>query len=269
MLPQTQRRLSQLRLNRGGEKNLLHHKTQNSREAGMSRTIEVAALSALVLSNPETATLVKSVLVAHGFNVVNADDASAAMDLCKRQRFDLAVYDTEISGTLGLTANGNHAFLPRVAIGLLPATDQPISARLHFLVRKPVGTELFSRTVKAAFAPIAADRRASLRQHVSVSASECALFHRGAQRKLEGVRVVNLSLSGACLHAPEMLPQGASIEAAFTLPGTDLLLHVLGKIVWAHSSGRCGVQFAPLHSHDQQNLENWLDAVLPGSPLPV
>jgi len=235
----------------------------------MSQSGEMAALSALVLSNPENATLVKSVLVAHGFQVVNADDATAAMDLCKRQRFDLAVYDTEISGTLGLAGNGSPAFLPRVAIGLLPATDQPISARLHFLVRKPVGKELFSRTVKAAFAPIAVDRRASLRQQVSVSASECTLFHHGGRRKTEGVRIVNLSLTGMCLHAQEMLPQGASIEAAFTLPGTGLLVRTVGRIVWAHSSGKCGVQFDRLNSGEQQKLEDWLDAVLPDSPLPV
>lgn len=235
----------------------------------MPRAIDMATLSALVLSNPESATLVESVLAAHGFRVVSADNAATAMDLCKRQRFDLAVYDTEISGTLGLTGNGSPAFLPRIAIGLLPATDRPISARLHFLVRKPVGTELFSRTVKAAFAPIAADRRASLRQQVSVSASDCTLFHHGGRRKMEGVRVVNLSLTGMCLHAQEMLPQGASMEAAFTLPGTDLLVRTIGRIVWAHLSGRCGVQFGRLDSPEQQKLEDWLDAVLPDSPVLV
>ena len=242
---------------------------QNSEEVSMPRAVDVAALSALVLSNPESATLVESVLAAHGFQVVSAHDAATAMDLCKRQRFDLAVYDTEISGTLGFAGNGSPAFLPRVAIGLLPATERPISARLHFLVRKPIGAELLSRTVKAAFAPIAADRRASLRQQVSVSASECNLFHYGERRMVEGSRVVNLSLTGMCLHAQEMLPQGASVEAAFTLPGTDLVVRTVGKIVWAHSSGRCGVQFDRLNSPEQQKLEDWLDAVLPGSPLPV
>jgi hypothetical protein len=263
------RQLPLLRLNRGGSKKLMNRIRENSREVGMSRTIEVAALSALVLSNPESATLVKSILVAHGFHVLNADNAGVAMDLCKRQRFDLAVYDTEVSGTLGLVGNGSPAFLPRVAIGLLPATDRPISARLHFLVRKPVGKELFSRTVKAAFAPIAADRRASLRQQVSVPASECAVFYHGGRRNLEQVRVVNLSLSGMCLHAPEMLPQGASIEAAFALPGTDRMVRTVGRIVWAHSSGRCGIQFEQLNPSEQQKLEDWLDAVLPGSLLPV
>jgi len=235
----------------------------------MAHAVEVAALSALVLSNPENAALVRNVLVAHGFQVLYVDDAISALEVCKHRRFDLAVYDTEINGTLGLAGNGSPPFLPRVTIGLLPATDRPISARLHFLVRKPIGKELLSRTVKAAFAPIAADRRASLRQQVSVPASECTVFHHGGRRKLEAVRVVNLSLTGMCLQAPEMLPQHSLIEAGFTLPETDLVVRTVGTVVWAHSSGRCGVRFGELDYNEQQKLENWLDGVLPGSPLPV
>jgi PilZ domain-containing protein len=242
---------------------------QNPKEVSMSPNIEAASLSALVLSHPQNAGLVKTVLVAHGFEVVDTSDASTALNLCKHRRFDLGVYDTEINGTLALATNPGPAFLPRVTIGLLPATDKPVSARLHFLVRKPVGTALLSKTVKAAFAPIAADRRARLRQQVSVAATECIVLDRACRKTLSGVRVVNLSLTGMCLHAPEMLPQHASLEATFVLPGTDLLVHVAGNVVWAHSSGRCGVQFGQLHSHDQRELENWLDSVLPVAPLLV
>jgi hypothetical protein len=230
---------------------------------------EATSLSALVLSHAEHAAVVKNVLVAHGFQVVHTEDASTAFDLCKHRRFDLAVYDTEINGTLGLATNRDPAFLPRVTIGLLPASDQPVSARLHFLVRKPVGTELLSKTVKAAFAPIVADRRASLRQQVSISANECTIIEHAGHRAMPAVRVVNVSLTGMCLHAPEMLPQHTRIEVAFKLPGTDLLVRVAGKVVWAHSSGRCGLQFAPLDSCEQQKLENWLDSVFLVTPLPV
>src|SRR5690242_15141685 len=101
MLPQMRRRLPRFRRNRAERRKLLMHVRRKSEEVSMPRAVKVAALSALVLSNPESATLVESVLAAHGFQVVSAHDAATAMDLCKRQRFDLAVYDTEISGTLG------------------------------------------------------------------------------------------------------------------------------------------------------------------------
>ena len=222
------------------------------------------SLSALVLANRDDAVLATGVLASHGFEVIDADNADAALELCRRRRFDLAVCDAEISGTMGITANSWSR--PRVTIGLLPSIDSPTGARLQFVLGKPLNMQLFSKTVRAAFAPIAADRRLTIRKRVCIKASKCRVVDNSGGRSFPTVTVANLSSAGMCLQAEEMLPQQATVEVEFELPWGSSQVRLIGRVVWAHSSGQCGVKFSGLDTGEQQKLDNWLDAVLPVVP---
>ena len=218
-------------------------------------------LSALVLAKREDAVLAAGVLASHGFEVTDVDNAAAALEFCKGRRFDLAVCDAEISGTMGLTANSWSR--PRVTIGLLPSVDSHTGARLQFVLGKPLSTLLLSKTVRAAFAPIAADRRLTIRKRVCIKAAKCKVVHNSEARSLPAVLVANLSSAGMCLQAEEMLPQQATVEVVFALPGGGSQVRLGGQVVWTHSSGQCGIKFSEVDRGEQRKLENWLDAVLP------
>jgi hypothetical protein len=70
---------------------------------------------------------------------------------------------------------------------------------------------------------------------------------------------LNLSLTGLCIQAHEMLPQEAVLELVFPLPSSNLTIQVIGKVVWSHSSGRSGVKFINIDPSDQHKLEDWAD----------
>jgi len=220
-------------------------------------------LSALVLANRDHAILVTRVLESHGFKVTRSVSADSAEEMCKRQRFDLAVYDHDVNGALELTGARHLSSRPRVAVGLYPLTktSQASQTRLHFVVHKPFTADLFAKTVKAAFGPIAAERRVSFRHQVDVAAS-CSFIHRGETRKLEEARIVNLSCTGLCLQGPEMLPQAAEIEVSFPLPSSQVTVRLAGTVIWAHASGRSGVKFTQLAPDEQHKLEDWLDSFI-------
>jgi PilZ domain len=222
-------------------------------------------LSALVLANDSDAVPVRAVLASHGYEVVDVENSSAAMELCKHQRFDLAVCDDDISGAMGITMNSWSR--PRVTIGLLPAINRRTAARLQFVLRKPVNTELFAKTVKAALAPIAADRRLTMRKKVYIKAAECTVNLGSDRRPIASVTIANLSSTGVCLQAPEILPRNATVELQFALPGRDSHVRLVGQVIWARDSGQCGVRFSKLDSSEQGKLEAWLDAVLTILPL--
>jgi hypothetical protein len=223
---------------------------------------ESAALSALVLANVHSAELVTKVLRSHNFDVVDTGNAMTASELCKHRRFDLGIYDGDVSGALGLAEPSGMSSLPRVAIGLLPAAGRDSAGtRLHFVVRKPIDPELFAKTVKAAFAPIACDRRLSFRHEALIDVSFCSLKHREKSRVLSGARILNLSLTGLCIQAGEMLPQEAVLETVFRLPSSNSTIQLIGKVVWSHSSGRSGVKFMNLDTSDQRKLEDWADSM--------
>ena len=108
-----------------------------------------------------------------------------------------------------LRSHGFEIRLPRVSIGLLKNASR-VFPGLHFVLPKPLSTDVFSRTVKAALGPIAADRRQSFRHQAHIDVASCCLLHGVRARPLSAATVVNLSLTGLCLQASEMLPQSAA-----------------------------------------------------------
>ncbi|HKW77109.1 MAG TPA: PilZ domain-containing protein [Terriglobales bacterium] len=226
-------------------------------------------LSALVLSDNTEAVLVNRVLESHGFRVERAQNAKAAETLCRGERFDLAVYDHSVSGAMELAGPRCPTSRPRVTVGILPAagTAESVSRRLHFVVRKPFSSDFFARTVKAAYGPIAADRRVSFRHQARIAVSSCTVDHHGERRSISGAQIVNISQTGMCLQTQEMLPQNAGLELGFAVPQRSIGLQVRGTVMWAHASGRAGVKFAQLKPADQRNLEDWLDSLLPNPEM--
>lgn len=227
----------------------------------------VSHLSALVLSGNAEAVLVNRVLESHGFRVERAQNAKAAETLCRGERFDLAVYDHSVTGAMELAGPRCPASRPRVTVGILPpaGASEKESKRLHFVVRKPFSSDLFARTVKAAYGPIAADRRVSFRHQVRIAISSCTLDHHGERRSIHSAHMVNISQTGMCLQTTEMLPQNAGLELDFAVPQRQVVLQVQGTVMWSHASGRAGVRFGQLEPADQRNLEDWLDSLAPTS----
>lgn len=238
----------------------------SSRELIRPDKLTASPLSALVVANRDHEILVTRVLELHGFKVTRSVSAVYAEELCKRQRFDLAIYDHDVNGALELAGSRHPSSQPRVAVGLYPVTrmHQVSGARLLFVVHKPFTADLFAKTIKAAYGPIAADRRMSFRHQMDVEAS-CTLLHRGELRKLEGTRIVNLSCTGLCLQGPEMLPQAAEAELSVPLPSSQVTVRLAGMVIWAHASGRTGIKFTQLDPEEQRKLEDWLDSLLPGA----
>jgi PilZ domain-containing protein len=234
-----------------------------------SSRISAAPLSALLLAKGEHRVLLTKVLESHGFTVATAVHVEVARLLCARERFDLAVYDQDVNGALDL-ARESRSSKPRVAVGLLQPGKalQVEGLRVHFLLHKPLTSDLFAKTLKAAYGPIAADRRASFRHLVNIEASHCNMLDRGDLRSVEGVRVVNVSQTGLCLQALEMMPQGATVEVGFTIPESDMTVQLSGTVIWAHASGRAGVQFSQLDPAEQRKLEQWHESVLPNFDTP-
>jgi PilZ domain len=226
------------------------------------RTTESSGFSALLVAKADQAAMVKRILLLHGFDVLLLPNAAAASELSKQRRFDLAVYDEAVHGALEL-ADYSKSSLHRVAIGLLADTrSSSVGVRLHFILRKPISVELFDKAVRAALAPIAADRRASFRHEANIQAISCLLHHRGSSRELRGASIVNLSLTGLCIYASEMLPQDGTVDLTFRLPPSYGNVHLNGTVVWSHSSGRCGVKFTSIDPLNQRKLEDWADGMV-------
>jgi PilZ domain len=221
-------------------------------------------LSALVLSsdNHAVTTCVKT-LESHGFSVSKTDSTKVAGELCRGKRFDVAIYDQDNSETPDLPEGSAVFSTPHVVLGLVTPDriKHARGKRIHFTVQKPFTSDFFSKTLKAAYGSIASSRRLSSRHQVCIPAITSSVAHRGEKRSLEAVTIVNVSHTGMCLQATEMLPQEGSIQLRFVLPSCQTIVQAAGTVIWAHGSGRAGIKLSALTPDSQAPFNDWLESM--------
>lgn len=226
-------------------------------------------LSALIFSSdPHTISRTTRILESHGFEVKRTDNHSAAEQLCRSSRFDLALYDLGCTGWNELL---HLRSAPRVVIGLAgPAQLRSALAKgIHFLLQKPFSDDLFTKTIKAAYGTIATDRLRSFRHQVSITPTSCKLFGDSQIKSLEKSRIVNLSQTGLCLETAEMLVQGSVLHVNFRLPGSGALIEMKATVIWAHASGRAGIKITEFICGSESLYNAWLTAMLPSAKEPL
>jgi hypothetical protein len=223
-------------------------------------------LSALVLStDTHASTNSASVLESHGFAVSKTDDAQTARELCRRKRFDLAIYDQDSSRELNAAGSAALFGTPHVVLGLVgpDGAGQPLGKRIHFVVQKPFTSDLFRKTLKAAYGAIALGRRLSSRYPVCIGSISSCLIHRGERRALKTATIMNISHGGMCVQTGEMLPQEANLQLRFSIPGRETIVEATGRVIWAHASGRAGIKLVRLSPEAQPHFGDWLDSLSP------
>jgi CheY-like chemotaxis protein len=222
--------------------------------------------SALLISNDAAAVGVTSKIL-NDYDV-KVDVARTAPDMAKmmqHRRYDLAVYDHDVPGATELASTHWIRNRPRLAMALIRSGDvKELNGRpIQLVVPKPFTSDLFVKSIRAAYSLIVKDRRAAFRLPVEIEASSSMLVFAGGGRPLENVKVVNLSQSGMRIEAGEPLPKGGLIAIQFLLPESKKLVRAKGTIIWSDESGKAGIKFGDIPAADRKNLYDWLSLRTP------
>ena len=189
------------------------------------------------------------------------DDALA---LIQTQEFDVIVVDWREIDNLGefvsaVRRSKRNADCVLVAIVRdLLDMRQAFAAGVHFLIHKPASVVQIERCLRAAYCATVARRRKQHREPVNLVAAVSTRVHPFA-----AMTMVNLSEGGAGLRMDFDAELGAHLGVAdevqlrFTLPETDDLLQISGKVVWT-TSAHCGVKFDHVPDAERLALEQWL-----------
>jgi CheY-like chemotaxis protein len=218
----------------------------------------------LLLPDQHSHSMMKRVLEGFGINVHPASGVSEADQVVRGARIDLAICDFDIPRADELALLQPSTPWRGVAVGLMPTArlDHSGHKRVQLRVPKPVSVDMLVRSLKASYSSMAQQRIATYRHTVPVKLVAGMLNHRGWQRTLHQVNVLNLSQTGLCLNSAEPLPYGASLSMSLVLPESSNSLHATGNIVWTHTSGRAGVAFersaCPEMKKLQERLNSWL-----------
>jgi CheY-like chemotaxis protein len=227
------------------------------------------SLSALLLSDDTSALcLTERILAEYNFDVIRATTVHEADDLIRRRRFDLAVYDHDMPGAIDLASTETQQSSPRVVFLMLGPmrTNLILSKRIHLLLPKPFSAGLLIKSLQMAYGTILREKRLSFRYDVEFESLSTTLVQDDGERNLQPVKILNLSQTGMCLHASQMLPQGAIMRVGFTLPEDNQVLQCIGTVMWAHLSGKAGIKFTAILPSHRKKLYAWLDSLLPWDP---
>lgn len=224
-----------------------------------------SAFSALLLLPEQSAArTAQKTLLEYGISIHSAATIVEATQLMRSRRLDLLVFDCDLPWAAQLACLEPSTTWRGVAMALSArGRKDSLSRRIHLKLPKPLSSDLLARALKAAYSSIAQQRIATYRHTVPARVISGTLLHRGWQRTLHQVNVLNLSQTGLCLTAPEPLPHGASLKMNLVLPESPSAVHASGSIVWSHSNGRTGVAFDRSACPEMRKLQERLNAWLP------
>lgn len=219
----------------------------------------------LLLPDNPSLGMMRKVFEGFGMNVHAATTLAEADQIARSTRLDLAVCDFDVPRADELLLLQPSTRWRGVAVGLMPSARLEHSGRkrVQFRVPKPVSVDMLVRSLKASYSSMAQQRIATYRHTVPVKVITGTMNHRGWQRTLHQVNVLNVSQTGLCLNATEPLPQGASVTMNLVLPESSLSLHATGNVVWSHTNGRAGVAFARSACPEMKRLHERLNTWLP------
>jgi CheY-like chemotaxis protein len=219
----------------------------------------------LLVPGESSLGMARRVLEGFGIKVYPAFSIPEAEQIVHSTRIDLAICDFDVPRAGELEVIQPSSRWRGMAMGLMPGSRLEHSShkRIHLRLPKPVNPDMLVRSLRASYTPMAQQRIATYRHTVPVKLVSGTLNHRGWQRTLHQVNVLNVSQTGLCLNASEPLPHGASLTMTLVLPETSASLHASGSVVWSHSSGRAGVAFDHAECPEMRRLHERLNACLP------
>ncbi|MGD0212687.1 MAG: PilZ domain-containing protein [Terriglobales bacterium] len=137
----------------------------------------------------------------------------------------------------------------------------------NFMIYKPVDLDGASRCLRAAYGTMLQERRRAARISVDIP-----VIVRVSEIGTLEARISDLSVGGIALQCGQPLQVDRYVSLMFSLPGTNSLVRITGKVVNGNATGRAGVRFAFIPEEDLSLLENWLAtelAKLENAEMPI
>lgn len=218
----------------------------------------------LLLPDLQSLSTTRKVFEGFGMSIHAATSVQEANQILHGTRLDLVICDFDVprADELALLQPSTH--WRGVTVGLMPSArlDHSGRKRIQLRIPKPVTVDMLVRSLKASYSSMAQQRIANYRHTVPIKLVGGTLNHRGWQRALQQVNVVNVSQTGLCVNAVEPLPHGASLTMSLVLP-ESASVHASGNVIWSHSNGKTGIAFERSSCPEMKRFHEQLNTLLP------
>jgi hypothetical protein len=181
-----------------------------------------------------------------------------ALELVTHRRLDTLIVDWNLANDPTRVVRSARKSSPNSNSTIVAMVDEgsdthALLVGANFMIYKPLDLDRASRCIRAAYGTMLQERRRAARISVDIP-----VIVRVSEVGTLEARISDVSVGGLALQCGQALPINRYVSLMFSLPGTNGLVRVTGKIVNGNGTGRAGVRFSFIPDEDLSLLENWL-----------
>jgi DNA-binding response OmpR family regulator len=213
----------------------------------------------LASSDLETCEILCHQMQSMSIHIDTCRDLESAGRTFSQKKCEGLVVDLQVDpNSLSLATMLRQSASNRTAVSLAILLDSgqeksALAAGVTFVLERPLSGGLVSRTLRAAFPLMLAERRRYFRCPIEVP----VFVTTGSGSEFQATSI-NVSVTGIALDSQVRMQAAELLKLRFRLPGDEAMMTVAGKICWAKVTGRVGIQFHSLKPDLAARLQHWL-----------
>jgi ActR/RegA family two-component response regulator len=213
----------------------------------------------LVSGDSQVLSVMNRILENFAIDSEVCSEFGSAIDAVTHRRFDTVIVDWAgtqnpirvVNGARKSTPNGNTTIVAMV--GESYEMKAALLAGAHFIINKPTSLSNVRECMRAAYGTMLQQRRRAARCPVDIPVIATV-----AELGRLDANIADVSVGGLALRCNQALQINWTVSLEFLLPGSNDLVHVVGKVVNAMGPGRCGLRFSFVPEEDFSLLVVWL-----------
>lgn len=220
---------------------------------------EQVQLDGLLFSgNTELLHVMKQILSTFAIQTEVYTEISSALEVVTHRRVDALIVDWDLANdptrvvrsARKSSPNRNSTIVAMVDVG---SETHALLVGANFMIYKPVDLERANRCMRAAYGTMLMERRRAARVSVDIP-----VIARISELGILPARVSDLSVGGLALQCEQPLEIDREVSLVLTLPRSDNVMRITGRVVNGNKTGRAGVRFSFVPEEDLSALESWL-----------
>jgi CheY-like chemotaxis protein len=217
----------------------------------------------LVSDDSQVLSVMNQILANFAIGSEVCSEFGPALDAVTHRRFDTVIVDWKgahnpirvVHGARKSTPNSNTTIVAMV--GESCEIQAALLAGANFIIHKPTSLEDARRCMRAAYGTMLHQRRRAARCPVDIPVIAAV-----AELGRLDAAIVDISVGGMALRCSQALQFDWTVSLEFLLPGSNDLIHVVGRVVNPEGSRRPGVCFSFVPEEEFSLLVTWLASEL-------
>jgi CheY-like chemotaxis protein len=134
--------------------------------------------------------------------------------------------------------------------------DECLRAGANFVLLKPFDPDITSRTLRAAYGLMFAERRRYFRHSVAVPVALT-----GPSGTTVNATMKNISDHGMAVQCCGQLKAHQKTRVRYRIPGSDFEVDTPGEVVWTNAEGTAGIRLFIMDEATREHVDRWLSAL--------